>query len=150
MVLTAAHCAGYSSAVELGRYDRNLPFDDSENSLHEKIEVAYEIKHPEWNEKTVDNDFMLMKLVTPATKEHHGLVSLNSDENLPSIPGEELTVMGWGDTNPDPDVNEPSMQLLEVRLEYVPDDVCKAKEGKVGTTGADFVRYESRVTGNMM
>ena len=149
MVLTAAHCAGYSSAVELGRYDKTTPFDKNNlnNLQHEKIEVAYEIKHPTWNPKTVDNDFMLIKLVQPS--KYHSLIELNTDSNFPSIPGEQLTIMGWGDTNADPDVNEPSMQLLEVQLEYVPDDVCKAKEGEVGSAG-DYVKYESRLTGNMM
>lgn len=146
MVLTAAHCAGYASAVELGRYDRNVPYD--ENLQHERIEVAYEIKHPNWDTSTVDNDFMLMKLVQSASVDH-SLIKLNTDPNSPSIPKEQLTIMGWGDTNADPDVNEPSLQLLEVQLEYIPDDVCRSTEGNVGS-GTDFVNYESRITGNMM
>ncbi|KAL9189739.1 hypothetical protein ACHAXT_009414 [Thalassiosira profunda] len=142
MVLTAAHCSGYSSAVELGRYDRNIAFDDR---LHERIDIAYEIKHPLWDPATVDNDFMLMKLVQPSREQN--LVTLNANPDLPSIPGEQLTLMGWGDTNPDPNVNEPSMQLLEIQLEFVPDGTCRDKEGNVG---ADYVNYASRITTNMM
>ena len=143
-MLTAAHCAGYASAVELGRNDRSIRFDES---LHERIEVAYEIKHPDWNPTTVDNDFMLLKLVQPSTD--HTIIKLNTDSNFPSIPGEQMTLMGWGDTAADPDVNEPSMQLLEVQLEYVPDDACRLKEGAVGS-GGDYVKYESRISDNMM
>ncbi len=91
IVLSAAHCAGYSSHVELGRYDKTDPFDESK---HERIEVAYEIKHPGWDPTTVDNDFMLMKLVRPS--ENHPNVKLNTDTNFPSIPGETMTLMGWG------------------------------------------------------
>lgn len=91
VVLSAAHCAGYSSHIELGRHDKSQQFDEA---LHERIEVAYEIKHPGWNPETVDNDFMLMKLVRPSEK--HPTVKLNTDPNFPSIPGEKLTLMGWG------------------------------------------------------
>ncbi|KAL7540363.1 hypothetical protein ACHAWF_006660 [Thalassiosira exigua] len=143
VVLTAAHCSGYASEIEIGRYDRSAPFDES---VHEKIEVAYEIKHPEWNPSTVDNDFMLMKLVQPA--ESGTLVNLNTDPSFPSIPGEQLTLMGWGDTNPDPNVNVPGTQLLEIQLEYVPDNTCRMKQGT--TEGGDTVTYQSRLTENMM
>jgi len=145
MVLSAAHCAGYASSVELGRYDRNMAFDEN---LHERIEVAYEIKHPDWNPTTVDNDFMLMKLVQLSTDENTALIKLNTDPNIPSIPGEQMTIMGWGDTNADPDVNTPSMQLLEATLEYLPDDTCRSKEGNVGTDS--YIDYDSRITENMM
>lgn len=145
LVLTAAHCAGYSSAVDLGRQDRNIPYNEK---IHERIEVAYEIKHPSWNQNTVDNDFMVMKLVQPSTDEANTLATLNTNPSIPSIPGEQLTLMGWGDTNPDPDVNEPSLELLEVQLEYVPDAMCRKKKGEVGTDG--YVSYESRITDNML
>lgn len=144
IVLSAAHCSGYSSHIELGRYDKTEPFDEA---LHERIEVAYEIKHPGWDPNTVDNDFMLMKLVRPAVGDGREIVKLNRDGDFPSIPGEKVTLMGWGDTNEDPDVNTPSMQLLEVELEYVPDDICRDKEGMVGP---DTVSYASRITENMM
>ncbi|KAL7539929.1 hypothetical protein ACHAXR_009709 [Thalassiosira sp. AJA248-18] len=143
MVLTAAHCSGYASTVELRRDDRSAPFDETQ---HERIEVAYEIKHPEWNVDTVDNDFMLMKLVKPS--EGSPVVKLNTDPNFPSIPGEQMTLMGWGDTNPDPDVNEPGMQLTEIQLEYIPNESCSKKEGELEDGG--YVKYESRVTDNMM
>lgn len=145
MVLTAAHCAGYSSAVELGRYDRLQPLDEA---AHERIEVAYEIKHPQWNDKTVDNDFMLIKLVQPSVNPKFSLITLNVDPNFPSIPGEKVTVMGWGDTEADPDVNIPSPELLQVELEYVPDDECRKRSGKVENDV--IVNYAQRITGNMM
>ena len=104
MVLTAAHCAGYASAIERGRTDRSIPFNSNMDNF-ERIEVAYEIKHPEWDVTTVDNDFMLMKLVTNSIS--GTLVKLNTDPNVPTLAKEQLTIMGWGDTNADPDVNEP-------------------------------------------
>ena len=144
MILTAAHCAGYTSEIELGRYDKMQPFD---NNMHEKIAVAYEIKHPGWKPPGVDQDFMLLKLVRPSEK--FPLVTLNTDPNLPSIPGEQLTLMGWGDTNIDPDISSPSMVLLEIQLEYIPNDTCRAKQGTVDGT-SNVVDYSQRLTDNMM
>jgi hypothetical protein len=141
MVLTAAHCAGLASVIELGRTDQSLPYDESRN---ERIEVSYEIKHPQWNPSTVDADFMLMKLVRSSA--YFGLMKLNSDINVPYT-DETMTIMGFGDTNPDGKVNEPSQQLLEVTLEYVTDEICRSKGGEAdGMT----VEYSSRITGNMM
>ena len=40
------------------------------------------------------------------------------------------------------------ISLLEAQVEYVPNDICRAKEGVIGT--GDFVKYESRLTDNMM
>ena len=145
MVLTAAHCAGYASAIERGRTDRSVPFNTAQDNF-ERIEVAYEIKHPGWDVTTVDNDFMLIKLVTNSVS--GSLVTLNTDPNVPNLPSEQLTIMGWGDTNSDPDVNEPGISLLQANVEYVPNDICRAKEGVIGT--GDFVKYESRLTSNMM
>jgi len=145
MILTAAHCAGYASAIELGRTDRSVPFNANKDNF-ERIEVAYEIKHPGWDVKTVDNDFMLMKLVGNAKRDT--LIKLNTNPNIPYTPKEQLTIMGWGDTNADPDVNTPGVELLQAQLEYVTQDVCKSKEGEI--EGGGYVKYESRLTDNML
>lgn len=144
MVLTAAHCAGYTSYVELGRSDQALPYDESRN---ERIEVSYEIKHPQWDPDPlkVDADYMILKLARSST--YFGLMRLNSDSNLPNMDGEVMTIMGFGDTNPDPEANVPSSKLLEVTLEYVTDEICRSK---VGEADGKYFDYSSRITGNMM
>jgi secreted trypsin-like serine protease len=142
MVLTAAHCAGYTSYVELGRSDQALPYDESRN---ERIEVSYEITHPQWDPSTVDADYMILKLARSST--YFGLMRVNSDINLPNMDGEVMTIMGFGDTNPDPEANVPSSKLLEVTLEYVTDEICRSKGGEADGMNVD---YSSRITGNMM
>jgi len=143
LILTAAHCAGYASEVELGRSDRSLPFLEG---VHERISVAFEVKHPQYNAQTVDNDFMLVKLLEPSLL--HPLVMLNTSPNIPAEEGEELTVAGWGDTDPNPDVHVPSPQLLQVQLEYIPNDVCMGTSGFIES--GDFVSYKGLLTENMM
>ena len=143
LILTAAHCAGYASEVELGRYDRSLPFSEG---VHERISVSFEIKHPQYNAQTVDNDFMLVKLLEPSAL--HPVITLNTNPDIPSEAGEELTVAGWGDTDPNPDVHTPSLQLLHVQLEFIPNDVCMETSGYI--EGGDFVSYTGLITENMM
>lgn len=143
VILTAAHCAGYASEVDLGRYDRSLPFLEG---VHERISVALEVKHPQYDAQSVDNDFMLVKLLEPSLL--HPVITLNANPNTPSEEGEELTVAGWGDTNPDVDVHTPSFQLLQVQLEFVPNDVCMEAAGYIES--GDYVSYQGLLTENMM
>lgn len=143
VILTAAHCAGYASEVDLGRYDRSLSFLEG---VHERISVAFEVKHPRYNAQSVDNDFMLVKLLQPSLL--HPVITLNTNPNTPSQKGEELTVAGWGDTDPDPDVHTPSFQLLQVQLEFIPNDVCMEAAGYIES--GDYVSYEGLLTDNMM
>ena len=143
LILTAAHCAGYASEVVLGRYDRSLPFLEG---VHEQISVAFEVKHPQYNAQSVDNDFMLVKLLEPSLL--HPVVTLNTDPTIPSEQGTELTVAGWGDTDPNPDVHTPSFQLLQVQLEFIPNDVCMEASGYIES--GDFVSYKGLLTDNMM
>jgi trypsin len=143
LILTAAHCAGYASEVELGRYDRSKPFTEG---VHERISVAFEVKHPQYNAQVVDNDFMLVKLLEPSKL--HPVITLNTNIEIPAKAGEELTVAGWGDTDPDPDVHTPSAQLLQVQLEYIPNDVCKETSGFI--EDGDSVSYKGLITNNML
>ena len=143
IVLSAAHCAGFASEVELGRYDRSIPLEEG---VHERISVAFEVKHPLYNAQSVDNDFLLIRLLEPSVL--YPTITLNTDPIIPSEAGQQLTVMGWGDTDPDPDVLSPSSQLLYVQLEFVPNDVCMEASGYI--EGGDFVSYGGMITGNMM
>lgn len=133
IILTAAHCAGYATQIELGRYDKGAAMSGDA----ERIEVAFEIVHPTYDPTTVNNDFMIIKLVEPSTR--HNLVSLNADPNVPNTQGEKLQIIGWGDTVADPDVNVPGEELLEAELEYVPNAVCQSKEGRM--ENGDYVDY---------
>lgn len=150
IVLSAAHCAGYSSSVEVGRFDRSKGTLIDENILdlllkssddgvvnlmdeeyYESIDVKYEIKHPAFDSKTVDNDFLLLKLAKVSMIPSPPLAKLNVDPEIPDKPGQELLTMGWGDTDPDPNVNTPSNLLLSATLNYVSNEECRMAEGVV-------------------
>ena len=89
-VLSAAHCSGNSDTVSIGRHDLT---DDSEK--FESIEIDWETKHPDYNDFSLQNDFMMIKLKESSSFEP---VQLNDGSiDLPS--GSHVTVMGWVSVN---------------------------------------------------
>ena len=92
-VLTAAHCQGGSYSVALGRHEWG------ENG-GQKIQMKKEVPHPNYNDRTTDNDFNIVFLKEPATLNSDvELVSINAQSSSPAD-GDKVTVMGWGVTNP--------------------------------------------------
>ena len=111
-VLSAAHCFG-SRYVEIGRSDR------SKNcKLYEKIQVEYEVLHPDYDPITIDNDIMLIKLKRPSI---HQPIKL--DDGTSRFPeGMKVTVTGFGVT--DPDHQHVSRILREAEVSLVANDKC--------------------------
>lgn len=167
IVLSAAHCAGYSSTIEIGRFDRSKGTMLDEQVLesllaesqdgvinlmsgdyYESIEVEYEIKHPGYDSTTVDNDFLLLKLNKVSMVPNPPLANLNTDPDTPAEKGTELLVMGWGDTDADPNVNTPSDVLLGADLNYLSNTECRAIEGEVDDEekGTMYVSFRPMIT----
>jgi secreted trypsin-like serine protease len=167
MVLSAAHCAGYASTVELGRFDRTKGtlideqvletlLSESQNGVinlmagdfYESIEVEFEIKHPAYDSTTVDNDFLLLKLNKPTIVPNPPMANLNTDPDVPEAKGTELLVMGWGDTDADPNINTPSDVLLGADLNYLDNNECRTIEGEVQDEeeGTMFVSFRPMIT----
>ena len=152
VVLTAAHCESPSppTSVILGRHNLN----DSDG---EGIPVRVLLPHPEYREeiKFAENDFMLIFLEGTPTAENVITVRLNSDQLVPSL-GQNMTVMGWGDTDIRPDDLETDVVefftlsdiLMNVVVGYIPNEECETAEG-VGVEGG-FATYNGRITGDSM
>ena len=86
-VLTAAHCLpGAPSKVILGRYDLKT----EEGTVHD---VAQRISHPDYNDRTSDNDIALIKLASPSNRTP---VALIGRTEAFANPGTDFTVAGWG------------------------------------------------------
>lgn len=123
VVLTAAHCQGGQYDVIIGRHDINSKDGES-------IPMDYEIPHPKYNDKTTDNDFNLVFLSRP-TKQNVALVNLNDNGNSPSV-GQEVTVMGWGDTMEDDWKQKLADKLMEVSVNVISNSQCDDSEGNIG------------------
>jgi trypsin len=149
IVLSAGHCNGEYSIglgtynVVVGRYDLNKGW------IGESIKVKKEVRHPGFDDFTVDNDFNIIQLNSPVTKTDV-YVNLNVDASIPDA-GERLTVMGWGDTDSSDDILEPSMILMETNLTYITNTRCEKSSGLLNTQfGETFTDMAGALTSNMM
>ncbi|KAL3777867.1 hypothetical protein ACHAW5_003393 [Stephanodiscus triporus] len=139
VVLTAAHCQGIAYKVVLGRHD----LDDYNG---EALFVKQEMPHPEYNEALTDNDFMLMFLDGASTAENVVTVRLNSESVVPAA-GQDVTVMGWGDTNASELYQDISDVLMNVELKVVSNLECSAASG---WDAWSYETYDGKITDNMM
>eukprot|EP00594_Rhizosolenia_setigera_P008877 CAMPEP_0178972878 /NCGR_PEP_ID=MMETSP0789-20121207/21325_1 /TAXON_ID=3005 /ORGANISM="Rhizosolenia setigera, Strain CCMP 1694" /LENGTH=550 /DNA_ID=CAMNT_0020660509 /DNA_START=93 /DNA_END=1745 /DNA_ORIENTATION=- len=135
-VLSAAHCAGVATHALIGRYDFNDPTEE-----FEKIPVEYEIVHPEYNDQTLENDIMLMKL--QYSSELGSLVTLDDGSSSSGEEGEiilsdgvDVTTLGWGTTSSG---GSKSSILLDVDLKVVDQNECNEKYQAGGATITDVM-----------
>mmetsp|Transcript_22043 Transcript_22043/g.47836 ORF Transcript_22043/g.47836 Transcript_22043/m.47836 type:complete len:898 (+) Transcript_22043:98-2791(+) len=111
IIMTAAHCATYSPAgsdevyqafngIEIGRLNlgEEKAYDAFEN---ESYRLNYEnlipeklMKHPKYDEVTMEHDLMLVKVFG---KSRYPVVNVNSEASAPHD-GERVTVLEWGAT----------------------------------------------------
>jgi trypsin len=138
IVLTAAHCQG-------GSYNAVINRHDLENNNGDTIRVREEIPHPQYNNKTTNNDYMLLVLNRP-TRANVELVKLNSNASVPSN-NQRLRVMGWGDTNPDDNVSDLAERLMSVDVNAISNQQCRQSEGTID--GYDE-SYENDITNAML
>ena len=92
-VLTAAHCGGGFSRVEIGRHDRS-----NSNEVYESIDIAFEVQHPGYilDSTQIIHDVMLLKLRSPS---NYTTVKLDDGQVDITTPGTVTTSIGWGKTD---------------------------------------------------
>uniref|UniRef100_A0A670YR23 Peptidase S1 domain-containing protein n=1 Tax=Pseudonaja textilis TaxID=8673 RepID=A0A670YR23_PSETE len=93
-VVSAAHCRKSSIfPVRLGEHHLRRIDWSEQLKLSSKA-----IVHPEFNRRTLNNDIMMIKLLTPATLNDKVKV-LDLSTNCPE-PGTKCLISGWGTTIP--------------------------------------------------
>jgi len=115
VVLSAAHCSGYVKYVNIGRHDTN-----DKTEVYETFQIVEEIVHPNYNDNTLDYDFMMLRI---NGKSKYTPVEIDDGSSDLSV-GEDLTVMGWGRTTEGGSV---SNVLLEAEVDAISDNQCKRK-----------------------
>jgi len=127
VVLTAAHCNGGTYSVALGKH--NLGAGGGQ-----VIAKKDEIIHPQYNDAKTDNDFMLVILSSAATLNSKvSLVTINDSSSTPGV-DESVTVVGWGETNPQRGL---SPVLMEVPVKVMDNDECDdSSDGRDDYNGA--------------
>ncbi|KAL7496961.1 hypothetical protein ACHAWT_008385 [Skeletonema menzelii] len=112
IVLSAAHCAGGDYDVIIGRHRHNDKDGD-------EVRVSKEFIHPKYNERTTNNDFMVLKLSRETTAGTP--VKINSSKSSPQD-NQNVVVMGFGVTNEN--TQQTSNKLMEVTVKVVSDSDC--------------------------
>lgn len=140
VVLSAAHCKGGPYNVAMGR--RNL-----QSNQGQEIAMQRELPHPSYNDRTTDQDYMLVFLKTPATLGNDvKLIKPNKDSSSPSV-GRDVTVVGWGDTDKRDEVSKLSDVLMEVKVNVISNQDC---DDSSGTIDGYSDSYKGQITQNML
>merc|ERR1719453_115092 len=136
VVLSAAHCAGGQYNAVIGRHS----FNDTDG---EAIAVALEVPHPDYDDDTTDNDFMLLFLAS-ATTVDVDLVGVSPD--IVDV-GAPVTAMGWGVTSTEDDDDVMPSALMEVEVNVISNAECNASSSN--ETGWEY-DYHNEITDNMV
>jgi secreted trypsin-like serine protease len=138
MILSAAHCAGIGSAVDIGRHDRSSLFDD-----YERITVRREIIHPDYvNEESIRFDQMILHLVSSSKTTDP--IRVNLDPAVPSV-GTDVVVMGWGYTDPN-DTGSASSKLREATVTTLSNTNCAASKNPANP----WTNYKGQIFEDML
>ena len=115
VLLCAAHCQAAFNSVAIGRHDLTMKMMD-----YETFNVAEKVVHPKYTRKTLDYDYMMVRLdgissYTPVQLDN-GDASISFEEGL------DVVVMGWGTTSSG---GTASKVLLEVEVDLYSQDSCQ-------------------------
>jgi trypsin len=143
VVLSAAHCAPGGNeydgrSVRVGAFRSSPVLDTNDVS---RI-VAEQRTHPNYNDYTIENDFMLLRLQQPVYPADSGVILELSDDGTDIADGTEIIVLGLGVTGTSfLGLEDPSMadQLMDVQIEAYSDERCVDAYG----TGVDGIYLDS-------
>jgi hypothetical protein len=126
-------------------YNTVIGRHDVTSSEGEKIAIAKEIPHPEYDRETLDNDIALI-ILSQSTTHSIPFVKLNSDDSFPS-PGFIARILGWGDVDPRDEVKLYSDVLMMADLPVISNEECSQAKG---TTGKHTDDFDGKITSNMI
>ena len=112
LVLTAAHCGTSLDDVIVGGYKSGSTANGAV-----RVATVKAVKHPNYNDDTVEFDFVLFKLASPVDKE---VALINFSSGKPSD-GQTLTVIGLGALS---EGGDSANTLQEVDVKYISTSEC--------------------------
>ncbi|XP_054609068.1 plasma kallikrein-like [Dunckerocampus dactyliophorus] len=121
-VLTAAHCVGQEDILDtfvyVGRQSQSGP---NPNEVVREMEAV--MCHPDYNNRTFENDICLVKLSSPVNFTHYAQPICLADEGSTAHTGTSSWITGWGTTSVD-DPTHPDI-LQEANLPIVGNKECE-------------------------
>jgi len=131
--ITAAHCTeDLRSATEVQVLVNWNDLANSRDTPGEVHNVAEIVDHPQYDGRTLQYDFSLLRLSTASTR-----TPIELDNGGFSLPTSEQVVAGWGSIDPDRGVypNTPR----EVKVPIVGTDECNSRQSYDGDITADMI-----------
>lgn len=124
-VLTAGHCVIENQVVQV-----RLGTNNKSKSIGQVIQVSNQVKHPKFNDFTLDYDVAVLTLISPA-KLNDNVNVMNIPQSCSSLscitglakPNTLVRVVGWGITSSDE--NSISADLKQVDVPIVSNTLCK-------------------------
>ena len=111
IMVSSAHCAGFfDKGVFLGG-------NTIDGKTSKKIDVDFDVLHPDYSNVTEANDIMLIKLSKPSNAV---FATINTDDSRPIL-NEGLEILGYGATSEDGTFSE---VLQRTRVLTAPDLKC--------------------------
>ena len=153
VVITAGHCNG---ALSLGgiTYNavinrHNLQNNKRYNGGGESIRVKKEIRHPQYNPDTVNNDFNLI-ILNRAVQDTSTYLKVNPNSAIPQK-NKPLTVIGYGDTDIRESISTSSNILMETVVYSQSNLECESSSGVVESEwGPVMTSLKGGITENMI
>lgn len=122
VVLTAAHCSPSTDVVRIGLHHLYDP-----TQTYEQFDVDSREIHPDFEQKSYLNDFMLLKLGGKSVQKPIKLHSVEYPTRNMTVPFTRLFIMGWGKRIYNHSSFMSDLQEAEVQLWATSD--CKASYG---------------------
>jgi len=137
-IMTAAHCNLGSFQVLAQEHQVAGSGNSADGTRHE---VARVIPHPDYDDNTVNNDFMLVELVEPidltgTSKARAACLPTESDIESYTAAGSNFVVSGWGAL--EQGGSSPNV-LHSAIVPHISDSVCNEAD-----------KYDNRITSQMM
>ena len=124
VVLSAAHCGSYNQEnVIVGGYEYGKVTGDAV-----RLRVIDEARHPNYNDNTIENDFLLLRLEETVQMNTDVVLSLNNQYTRP-VDGQDLTVLGLGLTS---DGGSSPDKLRDVVVQAISGEECNSSDSYAG------------------
>lgn len=127
--MTAAHCTERLDHVQISVHAGVTNF----NEVGQKGEVAYVYQHPDYNNKTMENDISVLELFDPLTFDPTVGAALLPTAGSTPVVGSVATISGWGATQ---EGGWTSEHLRDLEVKILDDATCK--EDHSGVTANSF------------
>jgi secreted trypsin-like serine protease len=132
VVLSAAHCGSFTGGTAIvGGYE----YLELTGPFAQRVNIIGEASHPDYDDDTVANDFLLLRLRESVTMETDVVLSLNDQFSAPTV-GQDLTTLGLGATS---ESGYGADFLRDVVVKAISGDNCNSADKYAGVIQDDIM-----------